>query len=73
MKAIKTMDMTLPFTLKQKQEVNENEIDDDDSLNELDNILSMPLPSITGNNFLLSSAPNHEFLRLTAMACFILL
>ncbi|KAL2732858.1 uncharacterized protein V1477_015099 [Vespula maculifrons] len=69
MKAIKTMDMTLPFTLKQKQEVNENEIDDDASLNELDNILSMPLPSITGNNFLLSSAPNHEFLRLTAMAC----
>ncbi|XP_035721864.1 uncharacterized protein LOC118441497 [Vespa mandarinia] len=67
MKAIKTMDMTLPFALKQEHEVNEDEIDDDDSLNELDKILSMPLPSITGNNYLLPSTPNHEFLRLTAM------
>ncbi|KAL2724396.1 chromatin-remodeling ATPase INO80 [Vespula squamosa] len=69
MKAIKTMDMTLPFALKQEEEINEDEIDDDASLNELDKILSMPLPSINESNLLLPSTSNHEFLRLTAMAC----
>lgn len=74
MKAIKTMDMTLPFASEEEHEVNKVEIDDDnDSLNELDEILSMPLPSITGKNYLLPSAPNQEFLRLTAMARLILL
>ncbi|XP_043505271.1 uncharacterized protein LOC122526133 [Polistes fuscatus] len=67
MTAMKSMDITLPFALKQEQEVNEAEIDEDASLNELDKIFPMTLPSITDNNFLLPSTPNHEFLRLTAM------
>ncbi|KAI4499518.1 hypothetical protein M0802_005414 [Mischocyttarus mexicanus] len=73
MTAIKSMDITLPFALKQEQEINEAEIDENNSLNELDKNFPMPLPPLTGINFHLPSTPNHEFLRLTAMACFILL
>ncbi|KAG7209091.1 hypothetical protein KM043_015238 [Ampulex compressa] len=63
------MEMPFPFMLKQEREepsIDGND-DDDVSLDEIDELLSMPLPSLSGNKLRLPSDINDEFLRLTTM------
>ncbi|KAM0726837.1 hypothetical protein ACS0PU_006998 [Formica fusca] len=56
----------IDFALRKGQDVC-NDNDDDISLDDSDDFLSMPLPSLSMNNSILIDESNNEFLRLTAM------
>ncbi|XP_003394531.1 uncharacterized protein LOC100643439 isoform X1 [Bombus terrestris] len=60
------MERFLPFTLKRDQE--EFDIwdsDDNTSLEDINNLLSISIPSLSANKFHIPTDPNDEFLRLT--------
>lgn len=61
----------IDFALKKEQDIC-NDNDDDISLDDSDDFLSMPMPSLSMNNSVLIDESNNEFLRLTAMARFFL-
>lgn len=60
------IDRSLLFALKKGQDVC-SDSDDDASLDDIEDFLSMPVPSPSMNNSVLVDESNNEFLRLTAM------
>ncbi|XP_070149522.1 uncharacterized protein [Polyergus mexicanus] len=56
----------IDFALRKGQDVCDDN-DDDTSLDDSDDFLSMPLPSLSMNNSVIIDESNNEFLRLTAM------
>lgn len=66
------MERFLPFTVKREQE--EFDIwdsDDNTSLEDINNLLSISIPSLSANKFHIPTDLNDEFLRLTTTACFL--
>lgn len=73
MTTINQIDTSLPFTLKQGQEKFDIEDTDDDntSLEDINDLLSISIPSLSTNKFHIPTDLNDEFLRLTTTACFL--
>ncbi|KAK1133922.1 hypothetical protein K0M31_011707 [Melipona bicolor] len=65
------MDTSLPFMLKQEQGEFEDTDDDNTSLEDINHLLSISLPSLSANKFHFPTDPNDEFLRLSTTACFL--
>ncbi|XP_006559775.2 uncharacterized protein LOC726071 [Apis mellifera] len=67
MTTINQIDTSLPFTLKQGQEKFDIEDTDDDntSLEDINDLLSISIPSLSANKFHIPTDLNDEFLRLT--------
>ncbi|CAK9812333.1 hypothetical protein ANTQUA_LOCUS7221 [Anthophora quadrimaculata] len=67
MTTMEQMDTSLPFTLKREQkEFDIGDTDDDNtSLEDINNLLSISIPSLAANKFHIPTDPNDEFLRLT--------
>ncbi|XP_017884039.1 uncharacterized protein LOC108627352 [Ceratina calcarata] len=61
------MDESMPFPLKREQkELDMGDADDDNtSLEDINNLLSISIPSLSTNKFHIPTDPNDEFLRLT--------
>ncbi|OAD60181.1 hypothetical protein WN48_06319 [Eufriesea mexicana] len=64
------MDISLPFTLKrEREEFDVGDTDDNNtSLEDINNLLSISIPSLSANKFHILTDPNDEFLRLTTTA-----
>ncbi|CAK9809871.1 hypothetical protein ANTPLA_LOCUS6363 [Anthophora plagiata] len=67
MTTMEQMDISLPFALKREQKEFDMEDTDDDntSLEDINNLLSISIPSLAANKFHIPTDPNDEFLRLT--------
>ncbi|XP_043512353.1 chromatin-remodeling ATPase INO80 [Frieseomelitta varia] len=59
------MDTSLPFMLKQEQKEFEDTDDDNTSLEDINHLLSISIPSLSANKFHIPTDPNDEFLRLS--------
>lgn len=64
------MDISSPYTMKQEREEYDigNSDDDNISLEDINNLLSISLPSLSANKFQIPTDQNDEFLRLTTTA-----
>lgn len=71
MTTINQIDKSLPFTLKRGQEKFEDTDDDNTSLEDINDLLSISIPSLSANKFHIPTDLNDEFLRLTTTACFL--
>ncbi|XP_054008592.1 uncharacterized protein LOC128892288 [Hylaeus anthracinus] len=64
MTTIEQIDTSLPLK-KEREEFNIEDINDDSSLEDINNLLSISLPSLSANKLHFPTDPNDEFLRLT--------
>ncbi|XP_076183329.1 uncharacterized protein LOC143155015 [Ptiloglossa arizonensis] len=64
MTTMEQIDISLPLK-KEREEYNIEDTDDDTSLEDINNLLSISLPSLSANKLHFLTDPNEEFLRLT--------
>lgn len=71
MTSMEQMDVSLPFGLKrERDEFDFGDTDDDNiSLEDINNLLAISIPSLSANKFSIPADANDEFLRLTTMVC----
>lgn len=70
MTTMEQIDISLPLK-KEREEYNIEDTDDDTSLEDINNLLSISLPSLSANKLHFLTDPNEEFLRLTTTVCFL--